>query len=146
MSLSTEDTRPVVFYRNDYPLKPLCKEEAYNRQVLFGRNVIDSHSTRAWYTILFNSIFDPFNMLLIGIAALSFYLHDLNTFVIMMVMVSVSSGIRFYHESKNESKLSALNRLIKKNITVIRCGDDDLEFEEVIDLRDSVPGSSSFTL
>ena len=145
MSLSTEDTRPVAYFRDEFPLQPLYKEEAYNRQVLFGKNVIESHSTRAWYTILFNSIFDPFNMLLIGIAALSYYLGDLKTFVIMVVMVSVSSGIRFYHESKNESKLSALTKLIKKNITVIRRGDNDVEFDEVIDLRDCVPGNYTIT-
>lgn len=139
--LSANDTRPVVYYRNEFPLKPLCKEETYNRQVLFGKNVIESHSTRAWYSILVSSIFDPFNMLLIGIAALSFYLQDLKTFVIMIIMVSVSSGIRFYHESKNELKLSALTKMIKKNITVIRTDENDQEYEEVIDLRDCVPGN-----
>lgn len=122
-------------------MKPLCREEAYNRQVLFGKNVIESHSTRPWYRILVSSIFDPFNMLLMGIAALSYYLDDLKTTVIMAIMVSVSSGIRFYHETKNESKLNALVQMIKKNITVIRTGENEMEFEDVIDLRDCVPGN-----
>ena len=58
----------------------------------------------------------------------------------MAIMVSVSSGTRFYQELKNENKTLALTTMIKKSITVIRRNSDDSEYEEVIDLRDCVPG------
>lgn len=86
-SISINDTRPAVFYKGE-ELKPLEKDEVYNRQILFGKNVIEKHATRPWYSILTASIFDPFNILLMLIAGLSLYLNDLKTFVIMVIMVS----------------------------------------------------------
>lgn len=132
------ENKPKIFYR-DEEIQPLTAQEVHRRQRLFGRNIIEKHSARSWYRILLNSLFDPFNVLLIGISGLSILLNDLKTFAIMLVMVAISGGIRFFQEQQSETKLNDLTSMIKKSITVIR-RNALFEYEEIVDLKDCVPG------
>lgn len=59
------EIKPIIYYK-DEELHPLTIQEVYRRQKLFGKNIIKEHSARGWFKILLNSIFDPFNILLIG--------------------------------------------------------------------------------
>lgn len=136
--VSFNESKPKILYGNEEML-PLIAAEVHRRQRLFGRNIIEKHSSRSWHYILFNSIFDPFNVLLIAISCLSIFLNDLKTFAIMIVMVGISGGIRFFQEQQSETKLNDLASMVKKSITVIR-RNLLFEYEEIVDLSDCVPG------
>lgn len=136
--MSFNESKPKIVYQNK-EMQPLTAQEVYRRQRLFGRNIIEKHTSRSWHTILLNSIFDPFNVLLIGISCLSVFLNDLKTFGIMVVMVSISGGIRFFQEQQSETKMNDLASMVKKSITVIR-RNLLFEYEEIVDLSDCVPG------
>ena len=136
--VNLNEVKSTIYYKGD-EIQPLLSQEVGRRQRLFGRNEIEKHSSRSWYSILLNSIFDPFNVLLIGISCLSIYLEDYKTFLIMVIMVLISSGIRFFQEQQSETKLNDLTSVVKKKITVIR-RNPLFEYEEIVDMSDCVPG------
>lgn len=138
ISVSVNEIKPIIYYKNE-EIQPLFAGEVSRRQKLFGKNTIEKHSSRSWHTILLNSLFDPFNILLIGISCLSLFLNEINTFVIMVIMVLISSGIRFFQEQQSETKLNDLTSMVKKNITVIR-RNALFEYEEIVDLSECVSG------
>lgn len=135
---SYNESKPKIFYQEE-EIQPLTAQDVHRRQRLFGRNIIDKHTSRSWYYILLSSLFDPFNVLLIGISCLSIFLNDLKTFGIMLVMVGISGGIRFFQEQQSETKLNDLTSMVKKSVTVVR-RNLLFEYEEIVDLSELVPG------
>lgn len=119
VSVNVNETKPKIFYKGE-EIQPLLAQEVYRRQRIFGKNIIEKHSSRSWHSILLNSLLDPFNLLLIGISCLSLFLNDYQTFIIMIIMVMISAAIRFFREQQSETKLNDLTSMVKKSITVIR--------------------------
>ena len=74
---------------------------------------------------------NPFNILLTTLAIISIATQQTATFVILMAMVVLSVGLRFWQELKNVRALNELVLLIQDNVQVLRDG-----------VRSDVPKSS----
>ncbi len=66
------------------------------RLVEFGPNVLSHKSRATWWWILWNAFFHPFNMILLVLAAISGATSDMSTLSIMVAMVVLSVGLRFW--------------------------------------------------
>ncbi len=62
----------------------------------FGPNVLSHKSRATWWWILWNAFFHPFNMILLVLAAISGATSDMSTLSIMVAMVVLSVGLRFW--------------------------------------------------
>ena len=85
-----------------------------------GANVLSTSKPRKWWSILLACIPNPFNALLTILAIISIATQQQATFVILMIMVILSIGLRFWQERKNNSAVTELVKLVEDNVRVIR--------------------------
>jgi P-type Mg2+ transporter len=87
-----------------------------------GPNVLSAAKPRRWWTILLECLPNPFNLLLTVLAIVSIATSQRATFVILMVMVCLSVGLRFWQELKNNVAMNELAMLVHDNVIVTRGG------------------------
>jgi magnesium-transporting ATPase (P-type) len=87
-----------------------------------GLNVLTAAKPRRWWSILLDCIPNPFNLLLAVLAVISVATQQTATFVILMAMVFLSTGLRFWQEMKSNIAANALKLLIRDDVIVIRNG------------------------
>ena len=87
-----------------------------------GPNVLSAAKPRRWWSILLECLPNPFNILLTILAIVSIATAQRATFVILMVMVFLSVGLRFWQELKNNVAMNELAMLVHDNVIVIRSG------------------------
>lgn len=87
-----------------------------------GPNVLSAAKPRRWWTILLECLPNPFNLLLTVLAIVSIATAQRATFVILMAMVSLSVGLRFWQELKNNVAMNELAMLVHDDVVVIRSG------------------------
>lgn len=75
----------------------LSASDSTTRLAKFGRNELETGALKSWYSIIFQGLIHPFNVLLmiLGILAIS-VAEDPTTFYFVLVMVVVSVGLRSY--------------------------------------------------
>ncbi|EGG24437.1 transmembrane protein [Cavenderia fasciculata] len=127
--------KDAMLHRTQTPDTGLSQQEADRRIQEFGRNVIKTVKPTPWWKLLFNALSHPFNIVLTVIAVVSIATNDVPTFSVVMFMVLLSAGLRFYEERKSTKAFNHLKSLIKTTITVRRGGVD-----MKIDMEDVVPG------
>ncbi|ODN01508.1 Magnesium-transporting ATPase, P-type 1 [Orchesella cincta] len=114
------ETRVQIRDEADREGLPLTSDEAAELLLKHGPNTIVTEKRIAWYMILLQALFHPFNVLLIIIAISSLVADELSTTVIISVMILISTSLRFYQEWKSEGAVNMLLKLITKSVTVIR--------------------------
>lgn len=87
-----------------------------------GANVLSTAKSRRWWNILLACVLNPFNVLLSVLAIISIATQEQATFVIIMIMVILSIGLRFWQERKNNIAVTELVKLVEDNVVVIRSG------------------------
>jgi Mg2+-importing ATPase len=132
--------------------KPLTNTQVEQLREVHGYNIIVTGKALAWYRVLFNAMVHPFNMLLIILAVASGAQGDIDSMCIMIIMVFLSSGIRFFQEWKSLVAAKSLRRLVSNKVCAMRytfTGDPDQRafnemrrntIEKEIPLEDIVPG------
>jgi len=88
----------------------------------YGPNVLSSSRPPRWWSLLITCALNPFNFLLTVLAIISIATQQTATFVILMVMVSLSIGLRFWQELKNSIALAELTKLVHDAVFVVRNG------------------------
>ncbi len=107
-----------------------------------GRNEIISEGPPTWYQVLFNNITNPFVLLLLALSLLSWFLGNILGLSIILGMVLIGVGIRFFQEYRSNSAAAKLNALVGTTATVIRgSGEND---REEINLKDLAVGDVVF--
>ena len=100
----------------------LTDDEAAARLRRFGPNDLfpaDSWgSIKKFITILYN----PFTLLLLTLSAISFFLNDMRTTVVLVVMVLLSLSLQLYQEIRAEGKVKALRDIVALTTRVNRRG------------------------
>ncbi|WDF54166.1 magnesium-translocating P-type ATPase [Mucilaginibacter sp. KACC 22063] len=123
----------------------LHADEIGGKLRLFGLNEIAHEKAPAWYVQLFKAFLNPFIAVLIILAAVSFITDVLmaapadrsyKTVIVVVVMVSLSSLLRFWQEFTSNKAAETLKSMVKTTATVIRQSDGKAE----IDLKALVPG------
>src|SRR5579859_6442512 len=113
----------------------------------YGLNTLSTTKPLHWWTILWGCIPNPFNILLAALSNISIATQQVATFVILMAMIILSIGLRFWQERKNGIAVYELIKLVEDKASVIRNGvetevrKDDLVPGDIVRLRggDVVP-------
>ncbi|RUP48295.1 transmembrane protein [Jimgerdemannia flammicorona] len=101
----------------------LTSTQVSERLLQYGPNLISSVKPPTWYKLLFQAIVHPFNILLTILAVISVTNGDPYTCSVMLIMVVLSSALRFFQEMKSTKAFTSLRELVKTHVTVIRRND-----------------------
>jgi Mg2+-importing ATPase len=123
----------------------LDEREVLRRLELVGPNNLSSKKTTPWWRLLLNSVFNPFNVLLGVIAIVSAIAPppSWSTFAILVLMIFLSVGVRFWQEFKSSVEAVKLQAKVKTEIEVCRTERVNNEIhtvEKLVDKSDLVPG------
>lgn len=113
---------------------------------IYGKNVITIGSKNTKFKRLLNSIINPFNVILLIIGIITFIFDvvielskggraDYLTFIIIIILVIVSSVVAFVQAEKSNDATEKLTKMISNRADVIRNG---IEYEVLIE--DILPG------
>lgn len=146
------DTKKLVHYARlpeDKLLKKLnttteglTEKMATIRLAKLGKNEIIHQKPDAWYVKLIKAFMNPFIIILICLATVSFILDfviaapgekDLTAVVVIMTMVILSGVLRFVQEYKADQSAQKLKDLVTTEITIARPGKGAIE-ENIVNL------------
>ena len=109
--------------------KGLSTKKANENLQKFGLNEITENKPKKWYNYFLESLFSPFNCILIGIVFILFYtdvyLADKPSYaniIVIIVLVTVSTLLDFFQEYRSNKAAEKLKALVATNVTVIRDG------------------------
>ncbi|MCX7833967.1 MAG: magnesium-translocating P-type ATPase [Ignavibacteria bacterium] len=98
----------------------LTNREAENRLREYGKNEISHEKPIKWYSCLLKNFYNPFIVLLITLAIVSYFLHDTRAVIVLSSMVSVSVFMRFIQEFRANKAVEKLKEMVRTSATVIR--------------------------
>ena len=120
----------------------LSNQEVENRIQQYGSNQMKQTKPKKWYQYLLQSLFSPFNLILLGITVVLFYTDVYLTnppsyanILVIVVLISVSTLLEFFEVFQSNKAAEKLKRLVETKATVLRQGK-----EERIPLRDLTIG------
>jgi hypothetical protein len=100
----------------------LLKVTAADRRGQYGLNEVAHERAPRWYIQLLHSFHNPFIYLLTALAVVSFLTDDVKATVIIVVMVSISVGLRFVQEFRSTLAAERLQAMVGTTATVSRPG------------------------
>jgi Mg2+-importing ATPase len=116
-------------------LNGLTQSDAEERARSTGPNEIAQERKQGWIVRILKIIRNPLVILLSSLSAISFFTGDARAGSVMVGMVALSVGLRFWQEARADSAAEKLKAMIHVTATVIRDG-----AAKEIPLRDLVPG------
>lgn len=131
----SQNSQNELFNLFDSSAEGLSSLEAKNRIEYYGYNKINSQKPLSVLQILTKSICDTFILVMLALMAVSFLTNDIESGLVMLVMVTISITISFVQEYKSQKASIALKELIENTSTVYR---DNVEKEVPMD--EVVPG------
>lgn len=114
-----------------------------------GPNEIDIEKAPKWYVQFFKAFVTPFNGVLFLVALVSFFTdiwlvtaheREFKTMTMVLVMIFMSSLIRFWQEYRSNVAAAKLKGMISTTATVLRKGEERKEIE----IKNLVPGDIVF--
>lgn len=117
----------------------LSDVEAAERLKTFGSNTLRKKESRTILSMLWDQVKDPMILILIGAAALSFFLHEPLEGSVILFIIAVNSVISVVQEKKAEASLEALKNMTAGHAVALRQGE-----ESIIPATDLVPGDIVF--
>ena len=107
----------------------LTNEEATQKLHTYGYNEVTQSKPKKWYNYLLESLFTPFNSILLGIALIlaytDIYLAEQPNYaniIVIFVLVTVSTLLDFFSEYRSNKAAEKLKQLVSTTATVIRNG------------------------
>lgn len=106
----------------------------------YGYNEITQAKPKRWYHYLFESLFSPFNCILLGIVAILFYtdvyLSETPSYaniIVIAILVSASTLLEFFEEYRSNKAAEKLKELVATTTTVIRDGKEvQIPIKEIV--------------
>lgn len=120
-------------------------QEARERIKKYGPNEIQQQKAPGWILQLFDAFINPFILILIAIAGISYIIDvvlaapgekDYMTVIVVSIMVILSALLRFVQEFRSNREAEQLKSLVRTTATVIRTG----EAPQEISMTELVPG------
>ena len=138
----------AVFARLASSPAGLTWPEARKRVEQFGPNELASQKPPAWPVVLWGAVKHPFNGVLAALAAVSLATGDFKAGIVMLSMIALSAGLRFWQERKSQVQAESLRQLVRNETTVLRAENRDADrkpnaldrLASDIPTRDVVPG------
>jgi len=116
-------------------LNGLTEADAEERARSTGPNEIAQERKQGWVVRVLKIIRNPLVILLSALSTISFFTGDVRAGSVMVGMVALSVGLRFWQEARADSAAEKLKAMIHVTATVVRDG-----AAKEIPLRDLVPG------
>jgi P-type Mg2+ transporter len=113
----------------------LTQIDADERMAAAGPNEIAQEHGQGWPVRLLKIIYNPLVILLSILSVISYLTGDARAGTVMVVMVALSVGLRFFQEARAGAAAQKLKTLIHVTATVVRDGT-----AREVPLRDLVPG------
>ena len=118
----------------------LSSKKAHEKLNTYGYNEITQNKPKKWYNYLFQSLFSPFNCILLGIVLILFYtdvyLADSPSYaniIVIVVLVTASTLLEFFEEYRSNKAAEKLKELVATKTTVIRNGKKiDISIKEIV--------------
>ena len=123
----------------------LNEEEVDEKSARFGPNEVTHEKAPAWYVQLLGAFANPFIVVLLVLATISFIMdvvlaapadRDYKTVIVISIMVLLSSFLRFIQEFRSNAAAEKLKSMVTTTATVFREGSGKNE----IDIKLLVPG------
>ena len=109
--------------------KGLTKKEVESRISEYGLNIVKGEREKKWYNYLIESLISPFNLILLGIAALLVYTDVILTtppsyvnIIVIVILVTVSTFLDFFEEFRSNKAAEKLKEMVETTTTVLRSG------------------------
>lgn len=108
----------------------LTDHQILERLHTYGPNSLKKSKDKKWYHYLLQSLFSPFNIILLGISMVLFYTDVILSsppsyanIIVIAILVTVSTLLEFFEEYKSNQAALALRKLVETTVTVIRHGE-----------------------
>lgn len=133
---------PDLFYILNTNDQGLTEAEAEERLERFGLNEIVHERAPSWFTLLLKNFKNPFNLLLLLLAAVSWFLGEMDAVVIIVIMVALSIVMRFTQEYRSNRAAEKLKEMVSTKATVLRrkLESDHHPTPQEIEMKYLVPG------
>ena len=117
------DEQTAVLARLRSERNGLTWQEAELRLTEFGLNELSSQKPPGWPSLLWGATKHPFNGVLIVLAVVSALTSDFKAAIVMVAMIVLSVGLRFWQELKSVVQAESLKRMVHNETTVLRNND-----------------------
>ena len=108
----------------------LTDADVTENQKKYGSNEISSAKPKRWYHYFFESLFSPFNAILLGISLLLIYTDIIlpaiptpANIIVIIFLVLISTFLEFFEEYRSNKAAEKLKELVQTRGTVIRNGE-----------------------
>jgi len=105
----------------------LSNEELDKNYSKYGKNIATKSKSKKWYHYFFNSLFNPFNTILLVISLVLFYTDvilsespNYANIIVIYVLITTSTLLDFFEEFRSNKTAEKLRELVSTNATVIR--------------------------
>lgn len=133
-NLATQQTDTVLTSLNT-TLAGLNPTQVATATALHGRNTVDPPINLTILTLIVQAFVNPFSVVLLCLAIIAVATGDHATFAVIMAMIVISAGLRFWQDVKSSVKVKRLASNVKTNVHVRRSN-----ATVVVDSADLVPG------
>ena len=120
LSEAAKAGQAIAFTRLCSAPSGLTWTEARRRLAQFGPNELSSQKPPAWPVVLWRAFKHPFNGVLTVLAVVSFATGDVKAGIVMLSMIVLSAGLRFWQEMKSQVQAESLRKLVHNEATVLR--------------------------
>lgn len=116
-------------FMNNYHINEngLTSDQANARLQKLGLNEVRQAKPKRWYHYFFESLFTPFNIILLGIILLLCYTDvalpetpSYANIIVIAILVTVSTFLDFFEEYRSNKAANKLKELVATNCTVLR--------------------------
>ena len=118
----------------------LTTGEAGTRLRLVGPNEVAHEARQTILVEIVTRSINPLNMLLLALAATSYFLGDQRAALMIAIMVLLSISLGFYQEHRSTNAAAALRRMVQNNATVRRQDGGSAEGHTNVPIAQVVPG------
>ena len=119
----------------------LLESDAQERIKQFGLNQIAHERPPSWYALLLRNFANPFIVLLLLLATVSFLIGEIEAVYIITVMVLISVIMRFFQEYRSNQAAEKLKALVSTKATVLRRETETSKSKkEELEIKYLVPG------
>lgn len=126
--------------KNNISLNGITNAEAIQKIQKYGYNEIKQGKAKKWYNYFFQSLFTPFNCILLGIALILSYTDIIiaenpsyANIIVIILLVLISTLLEFFEEYKSNKSAEKLKELVATTTTVLRNGNKEkVHLKEVV--------------
>ena len=127
--LSLTNTKDFMAKHN-VNINGLTDAQVTENQKKYGANEVKGAKPKHWYNYFFESLFSPFNAILLGIALVLIYTDIIlpanpnpANIIVIICLVLVSTFLEFFEEYRSNQAAEKLKELVQTKGTVIRNGE-----------------------